>query len=274
VAEANRSLAINADVPSRDCLPRSIAAAKKALEIDPSLAEAHASLSFGLIWYEWDWDRAQEEARRAVDLNSNSAHGHFALAHLLSDLGRHDEALAEIARARQLDPVFPLYGALEGMMWHHAGRNAEAAAKLQKWAEVEPNFWVTHLMLGKVYGQDRKFSDAILELEKARDLSHGNSEAIGSIGYVAGLSDDKPKAQALLDQLRQTSGQRYVPPYCIALIYAGLGQNENALHELERACEDRDVRVPLLRADPRWNSIRGDPRFGAILKRIGLGDRE
>ena len=111
-AEANRSLAINADVPSKDCLPQAKAAAIKALEIDDSLAEAHASLSFSLIWYDWDWEGGAREAKRAIALNPNSAHSHFALAHILSDQGRHDQALAEIARARELDPVFLLYRAL------------------------------------------------------------------------------------------------------------------------------------------------------------------
>jgi tetratricopeptide (TPR) repeat protein len=145
--------------------------------------------------------------------------------------------------------------------------------KLQKCVEVESNFWVTHLMLGKVYGQERRFAEAISELEKARDLSHGNSEAIGSMGYLAGVTNDKLQAQRLLEQLQQTPSRPYVPPYCIALIYTGLGQHEDALNELGRACDDRDVRVTLLGVDPRWNSIRTEPRFREILKRIGLGDK-
>ena len=106
LAEANRSLAINANFPSQDCLPQAKAAAQKALAIDPMLAEAHASLSFCLIWYDWDWAEGEKEAQRAIAVNPNSAHGHYALAHVLSDLGRHDQAIAEIARARELDPFF------------------------------------------------------------------------------------------------------------------------------------------------------------------------
>jgi TolB-like protein/class 3 adenylate cyclase len=185
LAEANRSLSINADVPSKDCLPKAKAAATKALEIDESLAEAHASFSFSLIWFDWDWAAAEKEAKRAVALNPNSAHAHFAYAHLLSDLGRNDEAIAEIAQARELDPAFLLYRALEGMVLHHAGRNDEALAKLQQVIELDANFWITHLMLGKVYTQQRKYPEAIAEFSKARELSHGNSEAIGSIGYAA-----------------------------------------------------------------------------------------
>ena len=270
LAESYRALAINADVPSKDCLPASKDAAKKAIEIDQSLPEAHSALSFGLIWYDWDWRGAEEEARRAIALNPNSAHAHFGYAHVLSDLGRHDEAIAQIRQARELDPVFPLYRSLEGMFLHHAGRNEEALAKLRTAAEVDPNFWVTHLMLGRVYIQQRKYAEAIEELSHARELSHGNSEAIGSIGYAAASAGDKAKARAVLEELKTLSTQHYIPPHNIALVYDGLGDQDQALAELEKACDERDVRVTLLKVDPRWDSLRSHPRFVSILKRIGL----
>jgi TolB-like protein/Flp pilus assembly protein TadD len=270
LAEANRSLSINADVPSKDCLPQAKAAAIKALEIDDSLAEAHASLSFSLIWYDWDWEGAVREAQRAIALNPNSAHSHFALAHVLADQGRHDQALAEMARARELDPVFLLYRALEGMLLHHARRDAEALDRLQKAVDLDANFWVTHLMLGKVYTQQRKYPEAIEEFGKARELSHGNSEAIASLGYVAALAGDKLKAQAVLDELKALSNEHYVPPVNVALVLSALGETNEALTWLEKGCAERDVRLTLLKVDPRWDSLRSDPRFVAILKRIGL----
>ena len=270
LAEANRSLSINADVPSKDCLPQAKAAAIKALEVDDSLAEAHASLSFSLIWYDWDWEGAVREAQRAIALNPNSAHSHFALAHVLADQGRHDQALAEMARARELDPVFLLYRALEGMLFHHARRDAEALDRLQKAVDLDANFWVTHLMLGKVYTQQRKYPEAIEEFGKARELSHGNSEAIASIGYVAALAGDKLKAQAVLDELKALSNEHYVPPVNVALVLSALGETNEALAWLEKGCAERDVRLTLLKVDPRWDSLRSDPRFIAILKRIGL----
>src|ERR1700730_9074273 len=151
LAQANRSLAITSDVPSKDCLPQAKAAAKRALEIDDSLAEAHASLSFTLIWFDWNWTDGLREAERALALNPNSAFVHLAYGHVLSDLGRHKEAIAEVARARDLEPVFLLIRALEGMFFLHAGRDDEALAKLQKALELDPNFWITHPTLGKVY---------------------------------------------------------------------------------------------------------------------------
>jgi TolB-like protein/Flp pilus assembly protein TadD len=270
LATANRALAMNADVPTKDCLPQAKAAAIKAIELDDSLAEAHSALSFGLIWYDWDWAAAEKEAKRALALNPNSAMSHFAYAHILSDEGHHPEAVAGIARARELDPVFLLIRALEGMILHHAGRNDEALTRLQKALELDPNFWVSHLMLGKVYAQQRKYPEAIAEFTKAKELSHGNSEAIGSIGYVEALAGDKEKARAVLDELKALSSQRYIPPSNVGLVYNGLGNQSEALSSLERACDERDARVTLLKVDPRWDSLRGNPRFVAILKRIGL----
>jgi len=270
LAEANRSLAINADVPSKECLPLAKAAATKALEIDDSLPEAHASLAFSLIWYDWDWAGGEKEAKRAIALNPNSAHARFAYAHVLSDLGRHDEATFEMARARELDPVFLLYRALEGMFLHHARRDHEALSKLQQTLELDPNFWVTHVILGKVYAQLRKYPEAVAEFTKAKELSHGNSEAIGSIGYVAALSGDTAKARGVLDELKTLSSQHYIPPFSVAMVHNALGEQNEALTLLEKACDEHDVRVTLLKVDPRWDSLRANSRFAAILKRIGL----
>ena len=270
LAAANRALAMNADVPAKDCLPQAKAAAMKAIELDDSVAEAHSALSFGLIWYDWNWVAAEKEAKRALALDPNSAMSHFAYAHVLSDQGHHQEAIAEIAHARELDPVFLLIRALEGMILHHAGRNDEALTQLQKALELDPNFWATHLFLGKVYTQQRKYAEAIAEFTKARELSHGNSESIGSIGYVEALAGDKAKAKAVLDELKALANQRYVPPHNIALVYNGLGDQNEALSSLERACDERDPRVTLLKVDPRWDSMRSNPRFLAILKRVGL----
>jgi Flp pilus assembly protein TadD len=232
------------------------------------LAEAHASLSFCLIWYDWDWAEGEKEAQRAIAVNPNSAHGHYALAHVLSDLGRHDQAIAEIARARELDPFFLLYGALEAMMLQHAGRNEQALAKLQKAIDLDPNFWVSHQELGKIYTEQRRYPEAIAELTKAKELSHGNSEAIASIGYVEAVAGDTAKAQAILDELK--TSPHYIPPADIALVYHGLGQEEEAISWLNKACDKRDVWVTLLKVDPRWKSLRPDPGFISILKRVGL----
>ena len=270
LAQANLSLAFSADVPSKDCLPQAKAAAMKALEIDESLAEAHASLAFSIAFFDWDWTGAEREAKRAVALNPDSGMAHFAYAHVLSNLGRHDEAASEGGRAIALEPVFPLFRAIGAMFLHHAGHNDEAYAGLQKALELEPNFWIAHVTLGKVLIQQGKYAEAIAEFEKAKELSHGNSEAIASIGYVAALAGDASKARAVLGELKTLSRQHYIPLHNIALVYNGLGEQSEALFWLEKACDERDVLVALLQVDPKWDSLRSNPHFVAILKRIGL----
>ena len=270
LAQANLSLAFSADVPSKDCLPQAKAAAMKALEIDDSLAEAHASLAFSIAFFDWDWTGAEREAKRAVALNPDSGMAHFAYAHVLSNLGRHDEAASEGGQAIALEPVFPLFRAIGAMFLHHAGHNDEAYAGLQKALELEPSFWIAHVTLGKVLIQQGKYAEAIAEFEKAKELSHGNSEAIASIGYVAALAGDASKARAVLGELKTLSRQHYIPLHNIALVYNGLGEQSEALFWLEKACDERDVLVSLLQVDPKWDSLRSNPRFVAILKRIGL----
>ncbi len=274
LAEASRSLAITSDVRSKDSLPQAKAAAEKALEIDESLAEAHASLSFTICWFEWDWTGAEREAKRSIALNPNSAYAHFAHAHVLSDLGHHKEAIAESARACEIEPVYLLFRALDGMFLHHARRDDEAYASLQKALALDPNFWITHLTIGKVFTAQRKYPEAIAEFSKAQELSHGNSEAVASIGYAAALSGDMAKAREVLEKLKETSHQHYVPPVTIALVYNGLGQQDDALFWLEKACDERDVRLTLLKVDPKWDSFRSNPRFAAVLTRIGLGSSD
>jgi serine/threonine-protein kinase len=270
LADGYRSLAISADVAPRECLPKAKDAANKAIELDPWLPEAHTALAFCLMWNDWDWRGAESEARRAVTLNGNSAHAHFGYAHVISDLGRHEEAIHEIRRARELDPVFPLYRALEGLVLINARHPEEAVEKLRSAAEIDPNFWVTPLMLGSAYTQQRKYSQAIEELNKAKEASHGNSQAIAQIGYATALAGDAAKARDILNGLESMAAQRYVAHHNLALVHNGLGETDRAIIELEKACDERDVLVTILKVDPRWDSFRSNPKFVSILKRIGL----
>ena len=272
LAEANRSLSISADVPSGECLPKAENAARKAIVLDDGLAEAHASLGFCLCWYDWNWKGAEEEVERAIALNPNSAFARFVHAHILSDQGRHEEALAEVRRVRELDPVFLLFRAVEGMFYFHARRNRDAIVSLQNALELDQNFWITHLTLGKVYTQLGKYPEALDEFVKARELSHGNSETIASIGYVAGLTRDTANAHAVLSELLKLRGAQdhYVPPINIALLYNGMDEKAEALSWLNKAADERDVRLSLLKVDPRWDSFRREEGFIALLKRIGL----
>ena len=149
----------------------------------------------------------------------------------------------------------------------HAGRDAEAKGKLEKVLELDPNFWVTHLMLGRVLAQRKQYAEAIDELSKAKELSHGNSEAVGLIGYVLARRGKPAEARVVLEELMKRTNE---PPYGIALVHAGLKEEAETLRWLEIACDQRDVRVTLLKVDPRWEEIRQTPGFKALLRRVHL----
>ncbi|MBA3357328.1 MAG: winged helix-turn-helix domain-containing protein [Pyrinomonadaceae bacterium] len=270
LAKAYTSLPITSDVPPTDAFPKAKAAALKALEIDESLDDVHATLGIVKCWFDWDWSGAQRECERAVDLNPNSGEAHRACALLLFYLGRHDEAITEGKRARELDPLSLITNLNEGMFLHYAGRDDEAVARLRKTLELDPNFWIARLTLAKVYTRRRMYPEAIAELSKARELSGGNTETISLIGYAWALSGNRAQAQTTLDELISLSTRRYVPPYNIAMVYNGLDEKDEALAWLEKAYEERDVRLTFIKIDPKWDSFRSDSRFAAIIKRIGL----
>ena len=271
LAEAYHSLPINSDVPPNDAFPQAKAAAAKALEIDDSLAHVHASLSMMKCWYDWDWAGSELEAKRAIDLNPNLAEAHRAYALLLSTLGRHQESIAEGARAKELDPLYPIMRTLESLFLYYDGRNDEAREKLTKTLELEPNFWIALLTLARVEIRQGKYVDAVAELNKARRTSGNNTQTISMIGYTWALAGQRAQAQAALDELKHLSTQRYVPPYNIAMVYNGLGEDDEALAWLERAVDARDVLLaPFIKADPSWGRLRANPRFAAILKRMNL----
>jgi TolB-like protein/class 3 adenylate cyclase/Flp pilus assembly protein TadD len=269
LADAYRALAPTSDVPPKDTLPKAKAAATKAIELDESLAEPHVSLSFIHSWLDWDWAGAEQEARRAIELNPNLGFAHLALAQALSHVGRHQEAVAEAGRARELDPVSLYINALNGQYLVSAGRYDEAIAKLKQTLELDPNFWITHFMLGTAYIEKRLYPEALTEFSKATELSKGNAEAIMMTGYTWAMAGEPAKARTVLAELRALTDQ-HVPAEHIAMLCSVLGEKDEAFVWLEKACENREVRLCRLKVDPRWDSLRSDPRFAAILKRIGL----
>jgi len=271
LAEAHHSLPINSDVPPKDAFPQAKAAASKALEIDESLANVHASLSMMKCWHDWDWTGSELEAKQAIALNPNLAEAHRAYALLLSTLGRHQEAIREGARAKELDPLSPIMRTLESLFLYFDGRNDEAREKLTKTLELEPNFWIALLTLARVDIRQGKYAEAIAELNKARRTSGDNTQTISMIGHTWALAGHRAQAQAALDELKTLSTQRYVPPYNIAMVYNGLGEDNEALLWLERAVDSRDVLLaPFIKADPSWSRLRANPRFAALLKRMNL----
>jgi len=270
VAEAYRRLPITSDVAPMDAFPKVKAAALKALEIDPTLADAHTALAFAKFWFDWDWAGAEQEIRLAIDLSPNSGEVHHGYAVLLSILTRYDEAVAEGQRAVDLDPLSLIINTNLAVFFYFAARYDEARRQIDKTFEIDPNFWVSHLVNGKLHVEKHDYPQAIDAFAKARDFSGGNSESISMTGYTWALAGEHAKAENVLDELKCLSAQRHVPANSMAVIHAALGDNDGAFDWLEKAYRERDVRLSFLKADPKWDLLRTDPRFGDMLRLIGL----
>ncbi len=270
LAEGYRRQAIISDADPQIVLPLARAAALHALKIDDTLAEAYVPLGFVHFWYDWDWAAAEAAFRRGIELQPNFADLHFGYAALLSNLGRNDEALRESQRARELDPTSPLYVALEASFVAYAGRPDEARAQAEGVLRAHPDFWIAHLVLGWLDSDAGRYAEAVDDFSKADKLSGGSQQAVSMLGFALARTGRKAEAQAVLDKLLQRAQKEYVPPTSIATIYCGMDQNEQALHWLERGYAVHDVRMTFLKVDRRWDPLRGDARFAAIERRIGL----
>ena len=270
LADAYRVLALSGESPATEALPQAKAASRKAVEIDDGLAEAHTALGLISFWYDWDFGEAENQFKRAIELDPNSPDTREAYATLLSYTGRHTEALAEIKRARELDPLNVRTGALEGTMLIYAGRIDEALVRLQKTLELEPNYWFAMQYVASAYIEKGMFAEAAAEARKARELSGVSTRPTGFLGYALAKAGRRAEARAELEGLLRLSKERYVSPYNIAMIYNGLGEGDEALEWLERGYREREPRMVFLTAEPKWNNLRSDPRFKDLLHRVGF----
>jgi serine/threonine-protein kinase len=256
--------------PPKESGPKARAAAMKALELDESLAEAHASLGMMRMSYEWDWAGAERAFQRSVELGPDYATARHWYGVLLSVTGRNQQALASLRQALQLDPLSLIINADLGMLLHLARRNDEAIEQVRKVIEMDPNFVPARRNLGMAYEQKAMHAEAIAELQKAVDLAPGNPFTLGPLGHAFASSGNSEKARRVLDDLLELATRRYVPPFERAAIYTGLGEQDRAFDELEKSFNDRSLQMIFLNVDPRLDLLRADPRFAALLRRMGL----
>ena len=250
-------------------LAKAKAAAQKAIEIDETLAQAHAVLGFIIFWYEWNWNEADKEFKRALELDPDNPDAHIFYANLLSHLGRHSEALSEAKRARELDPLNTRINALEGQFLLHAGQTDEALARLEKTLELDPNHWLAHFFIASAYIEKRMYEEAIAKSLKARSI-YDSPRSVSFLGYALAKSGKQAEARAELERLLKLSKQRYVSPYNIAMIYNGLDEREETLAWLERSYQIKDPRLTFLKVEPKWKNLLSDARFQDLLRRVGL----
>ncbi|HVE59509.1 MAG TPA: winged helix-turn-helix domain-containing protein [Pyrinomonadaceae bacterium] len=270
LADAYRSLAVGSELSPTEFFPKSKAAANKAIEIDDALSDGHAALGMTLFWGEWDWKAAENQYRRALELNPNDVNAHLFYAHMLSNTGRHDEALAEVKIARELDPLFPFAGALEGLFLIHAGRTDEALDRLKKTLEIAPNFWMPHLFASIAYLEKGMYAEAISEARQAKQFSPAQTNSNAYESYALAKLGKREEAQAALDELLKLSTARFIPPCHIALAYNGLGETDKALEWLEKGYAQHDPKMAFLKVDPKWNNLRSEPRFIELMRRLNF----
>jgi TolB-like protein/DNA-binding winged helix-turn-helix (wHTH) protein/Flp pilus assembly protein TadD len=243
----------------------------KALELDEMLPEAHSSLGDMTWQYEWNWQNAEREFQRALELNPSCMWAHQSLGWFLSWSGRREEALAEFARMRELDPAFPMrYEDLSGLHYHLRDYRDLVDVGL-KGVALNPGEWSSHYFLGSGYlGLARK-SEAISEFQKAVELSQADSDPVASLAFTYAVAGRRSDAQRILEDLKRQSKTSYVSPYMIAVIWSGLGDKDRAFEFLERSYEEKSSDLAyFLRADLRLDSLRGDPRFGELITRMSF----
>jgi TolB-like protein/DNA-binding winged helix-turn-helix (wHTH) protein/Tfp pilus assembly protein PilF len=260
-----------------ESMPKARDEAIRAIALDDSLADAHTTLAFVKAHYEYDWENAEREFRRAIELNPSDAYAHFFYSNsYLSPMGRHDQAIAEMKKAIELDPLSLPIGSFAGRTYFWAHRYNEALAQFQKAAEMDPNFAINHERLSHLYACIEKFEDAIDEETKARVLAGEDSKAAVRKGdeLRQALAARGPRGywEKLLELSKDEKNppEAYVSDYGIAILYARLGEKENALAFLEKAYTKRELAMTEIGMEPAFDLLRSHPRFADLVRQIGL----
>jgi DNA-binding SARP family transcriptional activator len=264
------SFGVGALAPA-EAFPRAKEAATKALEIDGTLAEARAALAFSLESYEWDWEGAQREFVRAIELRPDCATAHhwYGLEYLTA-VGRLDEALAEIKRAHELEPLSLSINTDFGFIPYLMREYDRAIDEYRKALELDQNFVYTHWKLGLAYEQKAMHGEAIAEFRKAVALSGGSPQALVLLGHACAASGKREEALKVLDELGELSKHRYVSSYRVAAVHLALGDRARTFEWLERAYRERDSWLVWLNVDPVLDGLRADRRFRDLVRRVGL----
>ena len=261
--------AVSQSLRPREVMPKARAAAEKALAIDESLSEAHASLGQVLFTYEWQREAGVRELRRAIELNPNNQNGHHWLAMSLAGLGRFDDALEQIERARDVDPLAVMVNANIGFILYRAGRLDEAVAKLRHTVAMEPTFVMTRYRLALAYEAQEQFDEALEQFEAMRPSAE-DPLAYTGIARTRALMGQEGEARRMLTEIEAIARSTYVPSATIADVHVALGDHERAMQYLELAVEERAIVSMWLPWERHWDPLRNHPRFPQLLVRIGL----
>ncbi len=271
IADSYNSMGKNADLPPKEVLPQAKAAAARALEIDPTLAEAHGALADSLALYDWNWAESEREYGKAFQLDPNVSYIH--LTHGVSyfaPLGKRDEAVAELKRAVELEPLSLITNAIFGLSYLYAGQNDKALEQGKKTYDLDPNFRFGRQYLGNTLIVLGRYDDAIAVAGEGLKTSPLSQEDLVIAGLAYAKLGRRREAEQYLDRFKELAKTRYVRTVFTASIYAALGDKDKAFAELEKSFEDKDCFLPRIKLDPFMNPLRDDPRFKDLLKRMNL----
>lgn len=261
----------NPVVARQEAMWQARGAALQALDLDESLAEAHTSLAFVKMHYDWDWPGAEAEFKRAIALNPAYPTAHHWYAYYLTAVGRPQAALEEIRLAQQLDPLSVIINTDVGDMMFYAGQVGGAIEQAQRALEIDPGFALAHFLLGRAYAQKGEYEKSVAELEQAAELSQRHPWSVCGLAAVSAMAGNKAKARELLKQV-PTRGEDETA-YCVATTYAALGDQDKAFAWLQTAYEQRSGSLILLRVDPSVAALRSDPRFRAMAERMAFPEK-
>jgi tetratricopeptide (TPR) repeat protein len=255
--------------PPSETRPIAVAAARKALEIEDGLAEAHAALAYTDL-YNWNWAPAEQGLRKAIELNPSYASAHLWYAHYLTAQRRFNEALQEVYAARDLDPLSPIIATQVGWMYHLMGRQEEAIAEYRKVLQSYPDYMWAHWQLGLAHTQQSRYDQAVASLERAGSLSGRNPAVLGCLAWAYGWAGERTKALDLLAELRELARRRYVSPVAFESVYIGLGDLERQFEYLEKEYQERSNNLAYFAVMPGRQRARADSRGQELMRRLGL----
>ena len=261
---------VNSDARPLEMGPLARDAAAHAVGANPNLAESQAIVGYVNWLLDWHWTAAETALRLAIRLDPGNAPAYRTLGHVLSQSGRHSEAATAMRRTRELEPLEPISYALSAQVAFQAREYPAAVEFARRAVLTDSEFWIGYVELGQAYQRTGETDLALEALTDAARFSGGNSKAISLRGYILAKSGRANEAREVLRRLEADSGERYVPPYAIALVHAGLGEREPAFEWLDKAYAARDVHLIYLPVDPKWDPYRADTRFNALLARCGF----
>jgi len=269
LADCYATLGYLSSLAPSEAFPAARQYATKALELNKSLAEAHASLGFVKLYFDWNWADAEADFQRAISLDPNYAPSHQWYSIFLLAAGRPEDGFREIQLARQPDPLSLPVNTDLGFHYYYTGRYGEAVKQLKFVLELNKDFPAAHLWLGRTYQELGRLNDALAEFQHVEQKLPEWPVSIAAMGFVAGVSGRTDEARNALAELRRLAGKKFVTSYGVALVHAGLGQKDSAFAWLNKAFDERSHWLVWLRLDPRWKELRSDSRFAELVSRVG-----